>query len=82
MCSGVLEINIHTLEMPSKAGFGGDLFWPPMNLLEVTAFPPEAQVVHEISFRVICQLRAYKPFEVHANTLISLQCPSACPLTL
>lgn len=34
-----LEMNIHTLEMPTKAGMRRGLFWPPMNLLEMTVSP-------------------------------------------
>lgn len=33
---GPLEVNIHTVEMPSKAGIWGGLFWPPVNLLKRT----------------------------------------------
>jgi len=37
MCSRPLEIYIHTLEMPTRAGMGvGGLFWPPMHPLETT----------------------------------------------
>lgn len=39
---GHLEVNIHALEMPSRACFG----LPCMNLLEITVFPlPDTQVV-------------------------------------
>lgn len=36
------------LEIPTEAGIGGNLFWPHMNLLEITSFPfPDAQWCHK-----------------------------------
>lgn len=41
MCSGPLEIDIRTLEVPVKVGKGAGLLCPPRNLLEKISFSPD-----------------------------------------
>lgn len=41
---GTLEMNIHTLDMPARAGMGRGLCWLPLNVRDSMVFPlPDVQ---------------------------------------